>query len=84
MGEHARAGLAATAHAPALFGPAWQVVVREADFPAPAERLALCAVYEAYDVPYEYWDDQGRVQLATSPYALLMEEKAELDAVALL
>ena len=61
-----------------------QVVVREADFSAPAERLALCAVLEAYDVPYEYWDVDGRLQLTSSPYALLPAERSELAAVAAL
>ena len=53
-----------------------QVAVREADFPAPAERLALCAVLETFNVKYEYWDEFG-VNIA-SPYELLPSERTQL------
>ena len=49
-------------------GVGGEVIIREKDFTAPAERLALCAVLEAYSFPYVYEHaDLGRVQ---SPYAL--------------
>lgn len=46
-----------------------EVVVREVDWRADAERLALCALLEAYAVAYSYFDATGE-QLQPSPYAL--------------
>lgn len=50
-------------------------VVRAADFPAPSERLALCALLELYDVAYTYVDADGD---APSPYALSGAERLTL------
>lgn len=53
------------------------VVVREVDWQAPSERLALCAVLEAYAVEYEYVDAAGEAR-APSPYALSPEDLVAL------
>lgn len=55
------------------------IVVRTADFPAPAERLALCALLERYDVAYKYVDSEGDT---SSPYALSGAERLTLGSAA--
>ena len=56
------------------------VLVRETDFAAPAERLAVCAVLEAYDVPYTYVLASGE-RAPVSPYKLQPAERAGLVPV---
>ncbi len=56
-----------------------EVVVRQADFPVGAERCAMCALLEAYDMPYTYHDASGEA-LPASPYALSAEERAAAAA----
>jgi hypothetical protein len=53
------------------------VVVREADWRAETERLALCALLEAYAVEYAYFDAAGE-RLRPSPYALSPGDLAAL------
>jgi hypothetical protein len=50
------------------------IMVREADFPAPTEMLALCALLEAYDVPYSYMR-KGNEARSVSPYGLSAAER---------
>lgn len=50
------------------------VVVRAADFPASTERLALCVLLEAYDIPYTYMTG-SETETSPSPYALSEEER---------
>ena len=54
------------------------VVVRVADFPAPTERLALCALLETYNIEYTYVDAEG-TQTSLSPYALTEAERLALE-----
>ena len=68
------AGLSAPFHAT---GNA--VVVREADFPVGTERCTVCALLEAYAMPYKYYDASGG-ELPASPYALSTEERATVAA----
>jgi len=60
-----------------LHGVLDDIVVRESDFPAATERLALCALLEAYDVPYAY-EDAGKNR-CPSPYALSAAELMQVS-----
>ena len=55
------------------------VVVRQVDFPVGTERCAVCALLEAYAMPYKYYDASGG-ELPASPYALSTEERATVAA----
>lgn len=51
--------------------------VRELDWHAERERLALCALLEAYAVEYAYVSTAGELVLP-SPYALRPEDLGEI------
>ena len=56
------------------------VVVRALDFRVATTRCALCALFEAYDIPYTYYDEAG--DAVESPYALTVEERAAASSAA--
>jgi len=60
-----------------MHGVEGEVVVREEDFPAPTEQLALCALLETYDESYRYVDAAGET-VTVSPYALTVEERLSM------
>ena len=70
------AGLSAPFHATVSRNA---VVVRQVDFPVGTERCAVCALLEAYAMPYKYYDASGG-ELPASPYALSTEERMTVAA----
>jgi hypothetical protein len=57
-----------------LHGAENDLVVREVDFPACPERCAVCALLEAYAMPYTYLNAAGS-PVSPSPYALSAAER---------